>query len=221
MKSAYLLHMSAHACPRLSSWRLCQVSASCRRANGKFRAALLRRTRPAWTEQHIHPNEESTQEIPKRHYVANFAQLCQRSIVRSRQHAWWRAISLSSGHNFHAGDSVWSHHDLSITYQTDIDLLVWVNSLGSCNAKPLYCIVLHGYQIYQHVWCLSVFHSGFQLGYIQRNIRGGRFGHCSVSLGFSFVGREPLVGICSWVCNYLGAHRARYDNVQFLQYNIV
>ena len=77
MKSAYLLHMSAHACPRLSSWRLCQVSASCRRANGKLRAALLQRTLPAWTEQHIHPNEESTQEIPKRHYVSNFAQLCQ------------------------------------------------------------------------------------------------------------------------------------------------
>ena len=148
----------------------------------------------------------------------NFAK---RSIVRSRQHAWWRAISLSSDHNFHAGDSVWSHHDLSITYQTDIDLLVWVNSLGSCNAKPLYCIVLHGYQIYQHVWCLSVFHSGFQLGYIQRNIRGGRFGHCLCEPWIQLCRREPLVGICSWVCNYLGAHRASYDNVQFLQYNIV
>jgi hypothetical protein len=66
-----------------------------------------------------------------------------------------------------------------------------------------------------------VFHSGFQLGYIQRNIRGGRFGHCLCEPWIQLCRREPLVGICSWVCNYLGAHRASYDNVQFLQYNIV
>ena len=201
--------MSAHACPSLSSWRLCQVSASYRRANGKLRAALLQRTLPAWTiwiERRIRRKRALKQMLSN----AIRCYCCQLGPTwppedKGIGQAWWRAISLSWAQDFQlqatnkGSSTLWWSHDLP------------VHLLGVYNAKLLYDTYCMAASLHYALKSLKCYQAttpsqAFSPASSKETSAEVALAMASVSLGFSFVGSLSSVFLRGFATIFLVPH---------------
>ena len=206
--------MSAHACPSLSSWRLCQVSASCRRANGKLRAALLQRTLPAWTiwiERCIRRKRALKQMLSDaiRCYCCQLGPTWP-SEDKGIGQAWWRAIPLSWAQDFQlqatkGSSTLWWSHDLP------------VHLLGVYNAKPLYdtyCMAPSLHYALKSLKCYQAItpSQAFSPASSKETSAEVALAMASVSLGFSFVGSLSSVFLRGFATIFLVPHNVDHTS---------
>ena len=212
--------MSAHACPSLSSWRLCQVSASCRRANGKLRAALLQRTLPAWT---IWIERRVQRKRALKQMLSDVIRCCCQlgptwpSEDKGIGQAWWRAISLSWAQDFQlqatkGSSTLWWSHDLP------------VHLLGVYNAKPLYdtyCMAASLHYALKSLKSLKCYQAitpsqAFSPASSKETSAEVALAMASVSLGFSFVGSLSSVFLRGFATIFLVPQCRSYMIIQWI-----